>query len=90
MALKKLLEGARRDRLAGMQSQGNRALAMPGARVPVLGPLGTKVRRILAFPQIVAASWRKYCEVAEDEVRLWTVATMTPDHSGLWVKSRSK
>ena len=55
MALKKPLEGPRPDRLAGMQSQGNRALAMPGAGVPVLGPLGAKVHRVLALPQVVAA-----------------------------------
>ena len=38
MAPKKLLEGAGHNRLAGMQSQGNRARAMPGAGLSVPSP----------------------------------------------------
>ena len=35
-------------------------------------------------------SWRKYSEVAEEEVRLRTVATMTGNHNGLFAEPRQK
>ena len=53
VALEQLLEGSRRDSLAGFQPQRGRAAAVP--RAPVLLLLRAQIRLVVPLPQVIAA-----------------------------------